>query len=162
MWWSTEIYSTRGKHFKPWLWPTDQSSVAITDLKASMKSCTILCLPYLFICPPSSLSLLHHYIFYYILSVHYISVFCHTSFPFMHTCHTIIISSIVFPVSCSSSWRRPPRQNVLQWVLDYPNTDYSYPDFWTSAHVAMFSVPEEKRRCGHRAVGRVSNVGRLY
>ena len=42
-----------------------------------------------------------------------------------------------------------PKRILLQCVLDYPNLDYPYPDFWTSAHVAMFSVPAGKRRSGH-------------
>ena len=41
-----------------------------------------------------------------------------------------------------------PRPKV-QWVLDYLNPDYLYPDFWTLARVAMFSVPAGKRRCSH-------------
>ena len=40
-------------------------------------------------------------------------------------------------------------QIYIQWVLDYPNPDYLYPDIWTSAHVAMFSVPTGKIRCSH-------------
>ena len=32
--------------------------------------------------------------------------------------------------------------SILQWVLDYPNLDYPYPDIWTlghvRGHVAMF------------------------
>ena len=34
---------------------------------------------------------------------------------------------------------------MIQWVLDYPNLDYLYPDIRTSAHVAMFSAPPEKK-----------------
>ena len=37
----------------------------------------------------------------------------------------------------------------IKWVLDYPNPDYLYPDTWTSAHVAMISVPVGKIRYGH-------------
>ena len=39
--------------------------------------------------------------------------------------------------------------NIVQWVLDYPNPNYPYPDILTSAHFAMFSVQKEKRRCSH-------------
>ena len=38
---------------------------------------------------------------------------------------------------------------VAQWVLNYPNPNYPYPDIWTLAHITMFSVPAGKRRCGH-------------
>ena len=38
---------------------------------------------------------------------------------------------------------------LIQWVLDYPKSNYPDPDIWTSAHVAMFSVPAGKRHCGH-------------
>ena len=37
----------------------------------------------------------------------------------------------------------------IQWVLDYPNPDYPYPDIWTSADVGMFSVSAGKRPCCH-------------
>ena len=37
----------------------------------------------------------------------------------------------------------------VQLVLNYLNPDYLYPDFWTSAIVAMFFVPAGKIRCGH-------------
>ena len=37
---------------------------------------------------------------------------------------------------------------TVQWVLDYLNPDYPYLDIWTSAHVAMFSVPAGKGCCG--------------
>ena len=33
----------------------------------------------------------------------------------------------------------------VQWVLDYLNPDYPYPDIWTTAHVTMFSAPAGKR-----------------
>ena len=38
---------------------------------------------------------------------------------------------------------------LVQWVLDYPNPNYPYADFWTSAPVTMFLVRAGKRRCGH-------------
>ena len=38
---------------------------------------------------------------------------------------------------------------TLQWVLDYPNSDYPYPDIWTLAHVAMCTVPAGKIHCVH-------------
>ena len=41
------------------------------------------------------------------------------------------------------------RKIRLQWVLDYSNPDYPYPDVWMSGHVAMFSVPEWKICCSH-------------
>ena len=42
------------------------------------------------------------------------------------------------------------KSNVqVQWVLGYPNPDYPYPDIWTSAHVAIFSIPAGKKHCGH-------------
>ena len=37
----------------------------------------------------------------------------------------------------------------VQWVLHYPNPSYSYLDIWTSAHIAMFSVPAGKGCCSH-------------
>ena len=36
----------------------------------------------------------------------------------------------------------------VQWVLDYQNPDFLYLSTWTSAHVAMFSAPAGKWRCG--------------
>ena len=41
-------------------------------------------------------------------------------------------------------WSLTAMWAVLQWVLDYPNPDYPYPDFWTSAHVAFFRYQREK------------------
>ena len=37
----------------------------------------------------------------------------------------------------------------VQWVLDYSNPHYLYPDIRTSADVAKFSVPAGKIRFGH-------------
>ena len=38
---------------------------------------------------------------------------------------------------------------AVQWVLDYPNPDYPYPDIWTLARIAMFSALAGKTRCSH-------------
>ena len=40
-------------------------------------------------------------------------------------------------------------KSIIQWVLDYPNSDYLYPNNWTSAHISMFSAAAGKRRCSH-------------
>ena len=52
--------------------------------------------------------------------------------PFVRMCHWLAVGFSI---------------KVLQWVLDYPNPDYPYPDIWTSAHFAMFSLPAGKIRC---------------
>ena len=33
---------------------------------------------------------------------------------------------------------------VVQWVLDYLNPDYPYPDIWTSAHITISWSQREK------------------
>ena len=51
VWWSTEMYSTTGKHFKPSLWPTDQSSVVLPLIKKPQWS-------------PASFYFFHIYLFF--------------------------------------------------------------------------------------------------
>ena len=47
--------------------------------------------------------------------------------------------------SQSKKSEKSTRTLLVQWVLDYPNPDYQYQNIWTSAHVAMFSVPARKQ-----------------
>ena len=48
--------------------------------------------------------------------------------------------------SCSVKAEGKSQMEQLQWVLDYPNSDYPYPNIWTSALVAMFSAAVGKTR----------------
>ena len=45
--------------------------------------------------------------------------------------------------------------DIVQWILDYLNPNYPYPDIWTSAHITILSVPLEKirRSCWSFATG---------
>ena len=38
--------------------------------------------------------------------------------------------------------------SYVQWVLDYPNPNYPYPNTRTLADIAMFLAAAGKRRCG--------------
>ena len=62
-----------------------------------------------------------------------------------------LLSQIFWP-TCRKHFNKIIRmfddvRESVQWVLDYPDPDYLYPDMLTSAHAAMFSAPAGKGCC---------------